>query len=60
MSETDVKQQQWRPQLVQHLQRSKLLSEIVISGTGVACGTTITNPIGVWDCHIHVEARLHV
>lgn len=37
-------QQQWH--LIQQLKSSRLFSEVAVSGTGVACGTTVTNPIG--------------
>eukprot|EP00775_Hariotina_reticulata_P008029 gene8029-8225_t len=57
MSGTDIRQQQWGPQLLHHLQQSKLLSEFVISGTGVACGTTITNPIDVVKTRLQLQPQ---
>ncbi|WIA37876.1 hypothetical protein OEZ86_014723 [Tetradesmus obliquus] len=46
-------QQQWH--LIQQLKSSRLFSEVAVSGTGVACGTTVTNPIDV----VKTRLQLH-
>eukprot|EP00879_Flechtneria_rotunda_P016732 GHRR01017512.1.p1 GENE.GHRR01017512.1~~GHRR01017512.1.p1 ORF type:complete len:303 (+),score=96.72 GHRR01017512.1:227-1135(+) len=50
---TDHTDNEWN--MLWHLRQSKLLSEVLISGTGVSCGTTVTNPIDV----IKTRMQLH-